>query len=147
MPPGLKPSDYILCPQRILFYFVWFSEKIPIISLCITNRLAFIIPKESVYCAVRNKHLNKIHGIFHLQKLKPILIFLERKFSLFNQNPRTTDKINLNYSKRRWEAPPPPKQRAIPRHFINPFTNGISQEGNKLDTFHTEDDCLLVYQF
>jgi hypothetical protein len=104
MPPSLTPSDCILCPQRILFYFVWFSEKIAIISLCIIKRLAFIIPKESVYCAVRNKHLNKIHGIFRLQKLKPIQIFLERKFSLFNQNPRTTDKTKLNYSKRRWES-------------------------------------------
>ena len=100
MPTGLTPSDCILCLQRILFYFVRFSEQIAIISLCIIKRLAFIISKEFACCVVRNKRLNKIHGIFHLQKLKPIQIFLERKLSVFKQNPRKTDKTKLNDSKR-----------------------------------------------
>jgi len=145
MPPGSTPSNCILCPQRVLFFFPMFSEQIAIISLCIINRLAFIIPKECAYCAVRSKCLNKIHGIFHLQKLKQIQIFLERKFSEFNQNPRTTDKTKLNYSKRLGESQK--NQQALPRHFINSFTNGVSKEGSTLDTFHTEDDCVLVYKF
>jgi hypothetical protein len=106
MPPSLTPNDCtcILFPHRVLFYFLWFSEQIAIISLCIIKQLASIIPKECVYCVVRNKCLNKIHGIFHLQKLKTIQIFLERKFSMFKQNSRTTDKTKLNYSKRHWES-------------------------------------------
>lgn len=128
--------------ENIILFLMVFRKNCDYFPFII-KQLAFIIPKECVYCAVRDKHLNKINGIFLLQNLKPIQIFLERKFSLFNQNPRTTDNTKLNYSKRRWESQ---KKRAIPWHFINPFTNGISEEGNTLDTFQTEDDCLLAYQ-
>jgi hypothetical protein len=69
------------CPHSVFVCFVWIWEQTAIISLYSINWLVFITETECVYCAVRDKCLNKIQVCFSLQRviLQPLISLTVKK--------------------------------------------------------------------